>query len=116
MTSWIGQIENARTAADVVAIVRDDIALWSPEEIASLPASVRPGRVRDEADIADLHDRLVEAYRNTRATGDALATLQRLTGFMARASIRIAELGGTARRELEDDAPSYPRKALAPKR
>lgn len=116
MTSWIGQIESAPSTADVVAIVRDYIALWSPEEIAALPPPVRPGRVRDEADIADLHDRLVEAYRTTRASGDALASLQRLTGFMARASIRIAELGGAARREIEDDAPSHPRKALGPQR
>jgi hypothetical protein len=83
MTSWIGQIENAHSTDEVVAIVRDYIALWSPEEIAALPVPVRPGRVRDEADVADLHDRLVEAYRTTRASGDALATLQRLTGFMA---------------------------------
>jgi len=115
MTSWIGQIENAHSAPDVVAIVRDYIALWSPEEIAALPAAVRPGRVRDEADIADLHDRLVEAYRTTRASGDALATLQRLTGFMARAAIRIAELGG-ASRDAEEDAASCPRKAPGPGR
>lgn len=115
MTSWIGQIENASSPHDVVSIVRDYIAMWSPEEIVGLPPSVRPGRVRDEADIADLHERLVEAYRITRASGDALATLQRLTGFMARASIRIAELGGAARGPVEDDAPSYPRKAMSPK-
>jgi len=114
-SSWIGQIENALSTGEVVAIARDYIAMWSPEEIASLPSPVRPGRVRDESDITDLHDRLVEAYRTTRATGDALATLQRLTGFMARASIRIAELGGSARQEIEDVAPSYPRKALAPR-
>ncbi|HET9470199.1 MAG TPA: hypothetical protein VFO24_03780 [Usitatibacter sp.] len=114
MTSWIGQIDSATATADVVAIVRDYIAMWSPEEIAALPVPVRPGRVRDEADVADLHERLVEAYRTTRATGDALATLQRLTGFMARASVRIAELGGATRREPEDDAPSYPRNALSP--
>ena len=112
MTSWIGQIEGAPSASDVVAIVRDYIAMWSPEEIGALPAAVRPGRVRDESDVVDLHERLVEAYRTTRASGDALATLQRLTGFMARASIRIAELGGPAREAAEDDAPSYPRKAL----
>ena len=115
MTSWIGQIENAHCVADVVAIVRDYIALWSPEEIAALPPSVRPGRVRDESDVADLHERLVEAYRTTRASGDALATLQRLTGFLARASIRVAELGGELRDDAGDDAPSYPsRKAAAP--
>jgi hypothetical protein len=116
MTSWIGQIENASSIADVVSIVRDYIALWSPNEIAALPPAVRPGRVRDESDVTDLHERLVEAYRTTRASGDALATLQRLIGFMARASIRIAELGGPLGEDAGEDAPSHPqRKALAPK-
>lgn len=115
MTSWIGQLESASSTSAVVAIVRDYIALWSPEEIAALPPSVRPGRVRDESDVTDLHERLVEAYRTTRASGDALAALQRLTGFMARASIRVAELGGPRREDAGEDAQSSPsRKAAAP--
>lgn len=116
MTSWFGQIENAASPDAVVATVRDYIAMWSPEEIALLPSAVRPGRVRDESDIEDLHERLVEAYRTTRASGDSLATLQRITGFMARASIRIAELRGSTRADALDDAPSYPRKLSSPKR
>lgn len=97
MISWFGQLENASSATAVVAIARDYLALWSPEEIALLPSAVRPGRVRDGADVTDLNARLVEAYRNTRASGDALAALQRLSGFFARASVRIGQLG-------EDDA------------
>jgi hypothetical protein len=96
MISWFAQLENARTATAVVAIVRDYLALWSPEEIVLLPPDVRPGRLRDAADVADLHARLVEEYRKTRASGDALAALQRLTGFFARASVRIAQVGDAA--------------------
>jgi hypothetical protein len=93
MISWFAQLDNAKTASAVVAIVRDYLALWSPEEIALLPVAVRPGRLRDSADVADLHAHLVEEYRKTRASGDALAALQRLTGFFARASVRIAQVG-----------------------
>jgi len=94
MSSWYGQLQAAATLGDVVSIVRDYIALWSPEEIALLPAAARPGRVRDAADVTDLHERLVEEYRNTRASGEALAALQRLTGFLVRASLRMAQLAG----------------------
>jgi hypothetical protein len=93
MISWFAQLENAQTATAVVAIVRDYLALWSPEEIALLPLGVRPGRIRDASDVADLHSLLVEEYRKTRSSGDALAALQRLTGFCTRASLRIAQLG-----------------------
>ena len=58
-----------------------------------LPAPCRPGRVRDEQDIESLHACLVESYRDSRATGEELDTLQRLTSFMVRLSIRLSELG-----------------------
>src|SRR5262249_26853087 len=93
MISWFAQLENAQSATAVVAIVRDYLVLWSPQEIALLPPDVRPGRMRDAVDVTELHARLVEEYRKTRATGDALAALQRLTGFFARASVRIAQVG-----------------------
>ena len=92
MISWFAQLENAQSASAVVAIVRDYLALWSPEEIALRPAAVRPGRMRDAADIAELNGLLVDEYRKTRASGDALAALQRLTGFFARACVRIGQL------------------------
>lgn len=92
MISWFAQIDSAQSPAAVTAVVRDYLALWSPEEIALLPLEVRPGRMRDAADITELHGQLVEQYRRTRASGDALAALQRLTGFVARAALRIAQL------------------------
>ncbi len=102
MISWFAQLDNAQSGTAVVAIVRDYLALWSPEEIALLPIAVRPGRVRDASDITELHARLVEEYRKTRASGDPLAALQRLTGFFARASVRIAQVGETT----ADEAPA----------
>ena len=94
MTTWHGQIDGATSVADVVAIARDFVATWTPEELARLPGHCRPGKIRDESDIADLHARLAEEYRVTRASGDALTTLQILTSFMVRTSVRIAQLGG----------------------
>jgi hypothetical protein len=106
MISWFGQLESAQSPSAIAAIVRDYLALWSPEEIALLPVAVRPGRVRDGADVSELNGRLVEAYRNTRATGDALAALQRLSGFFARAAVRIGQLGDDGTPEESREAPA----------
>jgi len=106
MISWFAQLEGAQSASAVVAIVRDYLALWSPEEIALLPVAVRPGRMRDAADVADLNGLLVEEYRKTRASGDALAALQRLTGFFARASVRIGQLDAVPDAEVQAPAPA----------
>jgi hypothetical protein len=92
MVTWYRLLDNAKHPLEVVAVARDYLATWTPEEIARLPVSVRPGKLRDERDIEELHSTLVDQYRNTAATGLALDALQRLTTFMVRAVIRISEL------------------------
>jgi len=96
ITSWYTQLDRAKSANDVVNVARDFIATWSPEDLALLPESCRPGRLRDEEDIEALHATLVEAYRESRATGRELDALQRLTSFVVRASIRVSEVSGNA--------------------
>jgi hypothetical protein len=92
MIAWFRQIDNAKSPFEVVAVARDYFASWSPQELALLPEPCRPGKLRDETDIDNLHSKLVEEYRNTRVSGDALDALQRLTSFLVRASIRIADI------------------------
>jgi hypothetical protein len=94
MSSLFGRIDEAKTVSEVVAIVRDHLARWTPEEIGRLPVDCRPGKIRDDKDIVELHGRLVDEYRETRASGEALTALQQLTSLMVRTSVRIAELGG----------------------
>ena len=114
MVSWYRLIDSAKSSLEVVAIARDYIATWSPEELARLPASARPGRLRDERDLEELHERLVDEYRNSRASGAALEALQKFTSFMVRASIRVAELMDGARRGPGGDGdPDSPRDAAA---
>jgi hypothetical protein len=94
MSTWHRQIDEAKTVGEVVSITRDFLATITPKELGRLPANCRPGKIRDESDIADLHARLAEEYGTTRASGDELTTLQMITAFMVRSSVRIAELGG----------------------
>jgi len=93
MTSWFAQIDRAKSIPETLSVARDYVAGLSPKELAMLPENCRPGRLRDAQDIETLHAFLVESYRESRATGPELETLQRLTSFMVRVSIRLSELG-----------------------
>jgi hypothetical protein len=116
MSSSHRQIDNAKTPAEVAAVVRDYLATWSPEELARLPEAVRPGRIRDEEDVDTLHGNLVEEYRTTRASGAELAALQLITSVLVRATIRIAQLRDSTTKSGSSAAPAGPMKSASPNR
>jgi hypothetical protein len=97
MTTWFAQIDRARSVPEALSVARDYIATITPEELALLPPECRPGRIRDEKDIEDLHGTLVDVYRASRATGEELEVLQRLTSFYVRLAIRLSELADGTR-------------------
>jgi hypothetical protein len=92
LVKWFRQIDFATSPADVMAVARDFVAAWEPADLALLPPSCRPGKLRGEADITELHSCLVEEYRTSQATGESLKRLQEMTSFVVRAAIRLAEL------------------------
>lgn len=108
MLSWFQQIDAAKSPTEVVAVTRDYLASWTPEELARLPSPCRPGRVKDEQDINGLHVCLVEEYGRNRLSGDALSALQRLTSLIVRASVRIAQLQTEENSFPQDDDPPPP--------
>jgi hypothetical protein len=91
MLHWFRQIDSASSAGEIVAIARDYLATWTPRELAKLPRDCRPGRVKSAGDIEQLHACLVEEYRQNRLAGEELSALQRLTSFIVRASVRLAQ-------------------------
>ncbi len=90
--SWFRQLENAQSESEVIAVARDYFAMWSPEEIGLLPPAIRPPHLRDATDLEELNRRAVVAFRETRATGEELELLQRLSGFVGRSCVRIAQM------------------------
>jgi hypothetical protein len=92
MLSLFQQLDAARDPAEVVSVMRDYMATWTPEEMGRLPHACRPGRIRVAEDIEELHASAVDAYRSTRASGEELKALQLLTSFLVRASMRLAQL------------------------
>jgi hypothetical protein len=113
MVSWFALIDSAKTPAEVLGVARDFMATWTPEELGRLPESCRPGKLRDADDIESLHACLVEEYRRSRATGPALKSLQELTSFMVRASIRLAEITDPKGSGGSGGSPSGPSKSAS---
>ena len=108
MSSLFQQIDAAKSSFEVVTITRDYLATWTPDELALLPEQCRPGRIRDEQDIDQLHVRLVEEYGRSRPSDETLAALQRITSFIVRASVRIAQLQSEEDSPVTDDEPPRP--------
>jgi hypothetical protein len=115
MLVWYHQIDDAKSPHEVVAVARDYLASWGPQELSLIPEAIRPGRVRDEQDVEFLHGELIEEYRGTKATGDALDALQRMTSFMVRAVIRIAELREDRPMDARESPAPASKKSLAPR-
>ena len=111
MLSWFRLIDNAKTAAEVIAITRDYLATWSPDDIAQLPRQCRPSRMKSVDDLDSLHASLVEEYRTTRLEGDALASIQKLTSLVVRASVRVAQLEGEQPDGDEEPPPARPERS-----
>ena len=102
MLNWFHQLDRAASVADVVRVTRDYLATWPPETLALLPPECRPGRLKSHEDIDELHARLVEEYRRTRLEGTRLSALQRMTSFIVRASMRIAQLASEEQSQAQE--------------
>ena len=48
---WHSQVESARSAEEVVALMRDYVATITPERLGQLPERYRPMRVKAEDDL-----------------------------------------------------------------
>ncbi|HYC34984.1 MAG TPA: hypothetical protein VEC19_01075 [Usitatibacter sp.] len=100
MLTWFRRIDMSRNPAEALEVVREYVAALPSEELARLPQACRPGRIKDEAEVERLRAALVAEFRDGRQEGEALASLQRLTSLVVRASIRLADLRGQ-----DDDGP-----------
>jgi hypothetical protein len=93
---WPNVLDAARTEQDLVKIVREYVATWSPEELGRLPAPCRPGKITDGEDVSDFAFCLARAHLSfSGALADRLL-MERLMGFFTHASARLAALQASA--------------------
>ena len=116
ITTWFSRIDRAKSVPELISVVRDFMATWTPSELALLPERCRPARVRDAQDVESLHLLLVDEYRGSRATGVELDALQRLTSFVVRTAIRLSELAPPPSDAPGGSSPGGPVKSAASRR
>jgi hypothetical protein len=92
LDDWRNLIRDSASEDEVVSLVLDHMARWSPEEIARLPEDCRPARVRDGDDISRWAYLLASSHcAGTVPAGDE-PLLERMLEFVTQAAIRVSEL------------------------
>ena len=89
---WRNLIRAASQEEEVIAMVRDHMARWSPEEIARLPEDCRPPRIRDAEDISRWAFELATTHCAQKMRADDEMLLDRMLEFVTHAAVRLSEL------------------------
>ena len=100
---WRGVIRSAASEEELVAITRDYLACWSPEEIARLPIECRPGRVRDGQDIGRWAFELTSSHLGGAVPPEDEPLLLKIMLFVSEAGERLAKLKAAQRSAVESD-------------
>jgi hypothetical protein len=87
-SSWARKVEEATSIEAVVTLVRDYIATRDPQEMRRLPAECSPPPHMGRDDISDFAYRLAAYHGHD----DSARLVQRLSGVVSRAAVRLAEL------------------------
>jgi hypothetical protein len=94
MSTWSARIEHTRSPMDLLALAREFLDGWEPEELALLPEAARPQRVKGIDDLAYWHQRLVDCYCSRPLGGGEAEKLRDMLHFFAFAAQRATELEG----------------------
>ena len=89
---WRNLILASTQEEEVVGLVRDHMARWSPEEIARLPEECRPQRIRDAEDISRWAFELASTHCAQSLTADEDGLLDRMLEFVTQAAMRLSAL------------------------
>ena len=89
---WRNLIRGASHEDEVIELVRDHMARWSPEEMARLPAECRPPRIRDAEDLSRWAFELASTHCAQQLNADDEALLDGMLEFVTHAAVRMSEL------------------------
>jgi hypothetical protein len=89
---WRNMMRQSTQEEEVIELVRDHLARWTPEEIARLPEDCRPGRIRDADDISQWAFTLASNHCAGSVPAEDEHLLDRMLEFVTRAAVRLAEL------------------------
>ena len=95
----LAALDDAETEREVVEIVRDSLAQLTADDLTSLPAECRPGRIRDQHDISEYALRLGRRRLEEDTLSDAALVydlFEILQWASARSAILAAPRGSQA--------------------
>jgi hypothetical protein len=95
--AWFDQLAATSTPEDVARVAREFVARWTPEELAQLPRSCRPGNLKFPEEVVDYAFTLVRAHVDGQSANEAIT---RMATFFAEASWRVA--AAMSAREAEE--------------
>ena len=99
---WHSQVEAARTAEDVVKLMREYVASLTPEQLALLPERYRPMRVKAEDDLEYWTFKLSSIPAGDRTSPDFL---QDLFMHFLHATLRITQIHRERAARAQDPFP-----------
>jgi len=82
------RLNGSRTETDVIEVSRDFLAQFSPYEIALLPETCRPPRLKDANDVSEYAFALVLHHCDHAGAPDY--AVHRLVGFFSNATVRLS--------------------------
>jgi hypothetical protein len=94
---WFDQLAATSTPEDVARVARDFVATWTPQELAQLPRSCRPGSLKFPEEVVDYAFTLVRTHVDGQSEN---AAISRMATFFAEASWRVA--AAMSAREAEE--------------
>jgi hypothetical protein len=89
--AWQRDLQDAKTATEVVQLARGYVASMPRDAFARLPDGCRPAFIASAEDVRECSAKLSEAYWSSRASGDG-AFMQDIWSFFLRASIQLARI------------------------
>jgi hypothetical protein len=101
---WHRQLETTGSVDEVLVTIRDYLATITPEELARLPESRRPGRIKGDDDIEYWTFKLSRQPGTPAEEGTDVELLQAIFHHFLHASVRISQIH-KAHAKLNDPQP-----------
>ena len=94
MNGWNTRIEEATSQMDLLGVAREFLDGWEPEDLAQLPETARPQRIKGVDDFTYWHQKLVDCFCSSNHSVDDNGKIRDMLHFFAFAVQRAAELEG----------------------
>lgn len=94
MKTWDARIEDSASHMDLLAAARDYVDSWEPEELALIPDTARPQRIKGTDDLTYWHQRLIDCYCGMPLPDSQIEKVREMLHFFAFAVQRACELDG----------------------